>query len=129
MQEINLSVGIKGQIQTVVEPSETAIAYKSGMVEVYATPAMIKLMEQTCMESVSNYIPEEYSTVGTKISVTHERASISGMKVVCESELIEVDRKRLVFSVKALDDEGVIGRGTHERFIIDKVKFMEKFEK
>ena len=71
--------------------------------------------------------------MGTKVSISHVSATPTGMKVTCESELVEIDRKRLVFSVKAFDERGLIGEGVHERFIIDNDKFLrrtqEKLEK
>jgi predicted thioesterase len=126
MSEIILNPGIKGKMAKIVGKEETAAAYGSGLVEVFATPAMVALMENTCLKSVESRLPETHSTVGMKISVSHEKATPVGMQVTCESALVEVDRKRLVFSVEARDEEGIIGRGTHERFIIEKERFMNK---
>ena len=95
--------------------------------EVYATPAMVGLMEKTCLNSVLEFLPEGHGTVGVKIDIVHSKATPVGMEVVCESELVEVDRRRLVFQVVARDEEGEIGKGSHERFIIDTEKFMAKF--
>lgn len=127
MENIQLSTGIQGKTELVVEQSQTAAEYGSGLVEVFATPAMIAMMEKTCLESVTPHLSDAYSTVGTKVNISHTKATPKGMKVICESELIEIDRKRLVFKVSARDEEGQIGEGTHERFIIDKEKFMQKF--
>lgn len=102
------------------------ITYGSGLVEVFATPAMIALMENTCYKSVMEFLPEGYGTVGTKVDIVHIKATAVGKKVSCKSELIEIDRKRLVFSVKAFDEDGEIGSGIHERFIINVEKFMGK---
>lgn len=127
MADLNINKGIAGELTQLVESKDTAAQYGSGLVEVFATPAMVALMEKTCLESVESYLSDEFSTVGTAINVTHVKATPKGMKVTCKSEIIEVDRKRLVFKVVANDEEGVIGEGTHERFIIDKAKFMAKF--
>ncbi|MDR2010172.1 MAG: thioesterase family protein [Bacteroidales bacterium] len=124
--EININTGVKGKEEVVVDFDNTAAKYGSGLVEVFATPAMIALMEKTCFRSVLEYLPEGYGTVGTLVNVTHSKATPVGIKVICESELIEVDRKRLIFKVIAYDETGEIGRGTHERFIIDIEKFMNK---
>lgn len=124
--EINLETGITGKQELIVSFEDTAAKYGSGLVEVFATPAMIALMEKTCFTSVLSYLPKGFGTVGTNVNITHTKATPVGMKVTCESELIEIDRKRLVFNVVAYDETGEIGRGSHERFIIDVDKFIKK---
>jgi predicted thioesterase len=125
--EINLKIGRRGFIEQTVVYDDTAAKYGSGLVEVFATPAMIALMERTCLISVISDLPEGFGTVGTKVDIVHIKATPVGMKVFCESELIEIERKRLVFKLLVKDEEGEIGSGIHERFIIDVNKFMEKF--
>ncbi len=127
MSDFELTLGIRGENKQVVEQKDTAVNYGSGLVEVFATPAMIALMEKTCLESLLKFLPDTYSTVGTLVNVSHVKATPVGMQVFCQSELIEIDRKRLVFKVKAFDEDGLIGEGTHERFVIDKAKFMSRF--
>lgn len=121
-----VKVGLKGEKTILVEEHNTASTYGSGDLPVFGTPAMIALMECTALESVKDYLEEGFSTVGTLVNVMHTAATPLGMKVSCQSELIEVDRKRLVFNVKAYDERGIIGEGIHERFIIDKEKFLKK---
>ncbi len=128
MEDIHLKAGIVGSSQITVKTEDTAMQYGSGLVEVFATPAMVALMEKTCLESLLNDLHQTASTVGTKVNVSHTKATPMGMKVTCQSKLIEVDRRRLVFEVEAYDEEGLIGKGIHERFIIDKEKFMAKFK-
>ena len=124
MQQLQL--GIKGHQEITVTEKDTASVYGSGSLAVFGTPAMIALMEKTCLRSVAGYLPEGQGTVGTLVNVSHERATALGKRVWCESKLVEIDRRRLVFEVTAFDDGGVIGRGRHERFIIDNEKFMTK---
>lgn len=126
IMEFNLTLGIKGFREQIVSFDDTAAKYGSGLVEVFATPAMIALMENTCYKSVNEFLPNGFGTVGTKVDVSHIKSTAIGEKVYCKSELIEIDRKRLVFIVNAYDEDGEIGSGKHERFIIDLKKFMLK---
>ena len=96
------------------------------MLDVYATPAMIALMEGCASQSVAPYLDEGCGTVGTAVNIRHLAATPIGMKVYCESILTEVDGRRLLFNVKAYDETGLIGEGTHERFIINSEKFFAK---
>lgn len=121
-----LEAGIKGRQEVMVTKENCASAQGSGLLEVFATPAMIALMEQTAWMSIASLLNEGEGTVGTKLDVSHLAATPVGMKVWCESELKEVDKRRLVFHVEAFDEKGKIGEGEHERFIIQKEKFMKK---
>ena len=121
-----LETGIKGKQEMLVTEDNTANKVGSGGLEVFATPAMIALAEKTALESVSEYLEEGQSTVGTKIDVAHIAATPVGMKVICETELTEIDRRRVVFAVNVFDEREKIAEGTHERFIVDSVKFQTK---
>ena len=109
-----------------VEHNDTAAVYGSGALEVFATPAMIALMEKTCLESVSCKIGEGNTTVGIAVNIKHLKASPVGAVIRCDAKLIEVDRKRLVFEVKCFEGDTLIGEGIHERFVVDSEKFMGK---
>ena len=124
--EIQIPEGVQGVEELVVQFEDTAARYGSGLVEVFATPAMVALMEKTCLNSVLTYLPEGMGTVGVKVDIVHSKATPVGMKVTCRSTLVEVDRRRLVFDLVASDEVGEIGKGRHERFVIDTKKFMEK---
>lgn len=123
-----LTVGISKELDRNVTKETTAAALGSGMLEVYATPAMIALMEETCMKSVQEELDEGCGTVGTGLTIHHVSATPVGMNVRCVSKLVEVDGRKLVFDVQAFDDAGLIGQGTHERFIIENEKFFKKAE-
>jgi predicted thioesterase len=118
--------GIKGRLEQTVTPEMSAARVGSGLVEVFATPMMVALVEKTCLQSVVPCLEEGQGTVGTLVNVSHTAATPIGMRVWCESELVEVDRRRLVFSVQVFDECGPIGSGTHERFVIDSAKFAAK---
>lgn len=121
-----MEIGIKGRKEIIVTEKESAKSLGSGLLDVYATPAMIALMEGCASESVSSYLDEGCGTVGTMVNIKHLAATPLGMKVWCESELIETEGRRLLFSVKAYDEVGLIGEGTHERFVIVNDKFFAK---
>lgn len=123
-----METGIIGQEELVVNETNTAEALGSGSLAVFATPAMIALMEKTARLSVAPFLEDGQSTVGTLVNVKHLSASPVGMKITCRTELKEIDRRRLVFHVECSDEAGIIGEGEHERFIIDEVKFMAKTE-
>ena len=123
-----VETGIKGSADLLVTKECSALHIGSGTVPVLATPMMIALMERTCRMSVKPYLEEGQETVGTHVNVSHVAATPLGMSVHCESELVEVDRRRLVFRVQVTDAAGLVGEGTHERFIIKKQRFLEKAE-
>ena len=121
-----IETGIKGHGEITVTDALTAKHFGSGELEVYATPAMIALAEETALKSVAGKLEPGQGTVGTRVDIAHLAATPLGMKVRCETELIETDRRRLIFSVQVFDETEKIGEGTHERFIIDNEKFLKK---
>ena len=121
-----MKTGIRGEQMIIVTEQQTAKYLGSGDLAVFATPCMIALMENTAYKSVQPFLDPGQGTVGTLLNVKHLAATPVGMEVRCETKLIEIDRKRLVFEVKAFDACGLIGEGTHERFVIDNQKFMQK---
>jgi predicted thioesterase len=123
-----LKPGITGCAEDTVTDEYTALSMGSGGLRVYATPRMTAMMEYTAWSSIEPYMEPGEGTVGTRLEVSHISASPVGAHIRYESELVETDRRRLVFNVKAYDDAGLIGEGRHERFIIDNVRFMEKTE-
>ena len=125
---MELKTGIKNTNEMTVTKELCADAWGSGGLAVFATPAMIALMENTAWASVEPCMEEGWSTVGTHLDISHLSASPIGSHITCESELVEIDGRRLVFKVTARDDAGPIGKGTHERFIINVWKFMVRTE-
>lgn len=123
-----METGIKGRAEILVSYENTAAKAGSGDQLVFATPWMIGLMEEAAQTSVLPYLEEGQATVGTHLDVSHDAATPIGMKVWAESELIAVEGRKLVFNVSAYDECGLIGKGTHERFIINKEKFMARVE-
>ena len=125
--EYNALKGLHNSVTLVVEHKDTAAVYGSGALEVFATPAMIALMEKTCLESVADKIGEGNTTVGIAVNIKHLKASPVSSTIRCDAEITEVDRRRLVFEVKCFEGETLVGEGIHERFVVDSEKFMSKF--
>ena len=121
-----MKVGIKNQIKKTVVEELTAKVMGSGRLDVFATPAMVAMMEEAAHTLVEAELEEGQGTVGTSMTVSHLAATPVGMEVTCESELIEVDGRKLVFEIKAMDEVGLIGEARHERFIIENEKFLAK---
>ena len=126
---MSVTVGLKGQAQCVVNDHNTAQSACSGALPVFGTPFMCALMEEAAWKSIAPHLEEGQSTVGTKLNISHDSATPVGMKVWAESEVTEVDGKRLVLKITAYDEKGLIGRGTHERFIITDERFLAKTAK
>ena len=123
-----LKPGITNKISITVDESVSAMRAASGEMDVFGTPFVIALMEQTADKSVRPYLAPGCATVGTMVNIHHTAATPMGMAAYATSELIEVDRRRLVFRVAVFDEVGQVADGIHERFIIDKEKFMQKTE-
>lgn len=120
----NLRPGAVGEASVAVDGTNTAVACGSGGVPVFATPAMIALMEKASLTSVESLLESGMTTVGTHIDVGHLAATPVGMRVVAHSELVGVEGRRLLFRVEVRDEVEVVGRGTHERFVVPVEKFM-----
>ena len=123
---MSVTVGLKGRAETVVNESNTAQAACSGALPVFGTPFMCALMEEAAWKSIAPHLEAGQSTVGTRLNVSHDSATPVGMKVWAESEVVEVDGKRLVLKVSAFDEKGLIGQGTHQRFIVTDERFLAK---
>lgn len=124
-----LKSGIRGNLSILVDETNCATTICSGTLEVFATPSMIALMEQTAWQSVAPYLEDGDTTVGTKLDISHCSPTPKGATVTCQSVLTLVDGHRLVFDVTASDDSGLIGKGRHERFIVNAEKFQVKANK
>ncbi len=126
MVPYNIIPNIQGeQVRTVTE-KDTASAYGSGHVDVFATPAMVALMEMTAHDSVQHLLPEGYTTVGTEVNIKHLRPSAVGHEVRCQSKVVEVSGQKILFELQVWDDSILVGHGSHTRAIVDLERFMQK---
>jgi len=121
-----IETGIKGESRMKVTDKDTAESVGSGTLPVFATPVMALLIEKTAAESVSEYLENGDTTVGTMLDIAHSAPSSVGAEVVCTTEVIKVDRAKIRFAITVTDGSGVIGSGFHERFKVQSAKFMNK---
>ncbi len=125
----NLLPGIKGRVDVTVNETISATnPAAGGEMNVFGTPFVIALMEQAADKSVRPYLEPGCATVGTMVNMHHLAATPMGMKAYAESELLEADGRKLLFRVAVYDEVSLVAEGTHERFIIQKEKFMKKTE-
>ncbi|MCI1721002.1 MAG: thioesterase family protein [Bacteroidales bacterium] len=121
----NIKIGMSRRSERVVTDKDTAAAYKTGGQEVFSTPAMIALMEESAFLLLKES-PVGEDSVGTEMNIKHTRACGVGAKVYSIAKVEKIDGNKVVFSVSAGDEKGEIGCGTHTRYIIDPVRFMKK---
>ena len=123
---MSVEIGTKGRAETVVSAANTAQAACSGALPVFGTPFLCALMEEAAWKSIAPQLEPGQSTVGTRLNVSHDSATPVGMKVWGESEVVEVDGKRIELKVAAYDERGLIGQGTHQRFVVTDERFLAK---
>ena len=121
-----LETGLSSRSTTTVTADKTAAAMGSGDLPVYATPAMVALMEHAALEAVSSSLPAGSTTVGSEMNVSHLKPSKQGATITATAVLTAIEGRRLTFNVGARDEEGVIGEGTHVRYIVDRERFLSK---
>ena len=119
-------VGMKGEVSTLVEKEDTAAEVGSGSLLVYATPCMVALMEGAACEAIADAMTEDKTSVGTELSISHLSATPVGLEVRAEAEVTAVEGKVITFQVTAYDEAGKIGEGTHKRVIISSQRFLDK---
>lgn len=121
-----MEIGLTFTSTTVVDNTNTAVALGSGDMEVFATPAMVALMENAAMNAVAPHLEAGQTTVGTEISTTHIKASSLGATITATAILTAIEGRKLTFAVTAHDGDNIIGEGTHTRFIVDRERFLAK---
>jgi fluoroacetyl-CoA thioesterase len=126
LSRMELQPGLIGEARTLVTSDKLASAFGSGSVDVFATPAMIALMENAARACVDRLLPAGSISVGTRVDVRHTAATPPGVEVNARAELIEVDGRRLVFRVSAADAAESIGDGTHERMVVDAARLVSR---
>ena len=123
---MEIAVGMKGEVFTTVEREDTAKEVGSGSLLVYATPCMIALMEGAACEAIEQAMDDSKTTVGTELNIRHLSATPVGLEVRAEATVTAVEGKTITFEVRAFDEAGEIGSGTHKRVVVPTQKFLEK---
>ena len=123
---MEITIGMKAEVSTLVEREDTAAEVGSGSLLVYATPCMVALMEGAACEAIAPAIPEDKTTVGIELNIQHTSATPVGLEVRAEAEVTAVEGKIITFSLTAYDEAGKIGEGTHKRCIVSSQRFLDK---
>ena len=123
---MEITVGLKGTVKETVNENITAKKVGSGSLPVFATPMMVALMEKAACKALENNLDEGSTTVGTKVDVEHVAATPVGMEVTVTATVTAVDGRKISFNVEAFDEAGLIGKGTHDRFVVGVEKFIAK---
>ncbi len=124
----NIEIGLAAERSETVVESLLATRLGSGSVEVYATPAMVALMESAAVAAIESLLPEGKTSVGIALDVKHLAATPPGQQVRARAEVIEVDGRKVTFRVQAWDERERIGEGTHTRFVIDVARFLQRVQ-
>ena len=120
-----LTPGLSFRVEDIITKDKNAISFGSGTLNVYATPAMIALMEKTSKLCVEEFLDDDETTVGGAVDIKHLKPTAMGQGVVCKSVIKEVDGSKINFEVEVREGNKLIGIGTHLRFIINKISFMD----
>jgi predicted thioesterase len=121
-----ITVGMKGEVATMAEREDTACEVGSGSLLVYATPCMVALMEGAACEAIAPELPEDKTSVGTYLEISHISATPVGLEVRAEAEVTAVEGNTITFAVSAFDEAGKIGEGIHKRVIVSSQRFLDK---
>lgn len=109
-----------------VSINNTADAVGNKNVFVYATPFLVALIERTCIKLMQDFLHDNEVSVGTNINLDHLAPSPIGHEIRCIAKLVEQNKRKYVFDVTAYDEDKIIGKSTHTRYIVDLEKFTNK---
>ena len=123
---MEITVGMKAEVTTLVEREDTAKEVGSGSLLVYATPCMAALMEAAACAAIEEALNENETTVGIELNLKHISATPVGLEVRAEAEVTAVEGKIFSFQITAYDEAGKIGEATHKRALVNSQRFLEK---
>lgn len=120
--------GISAERSELVTAERTARHFGSGAVEVYATPAMINLMEAAALAALEVLLEEGQTSVGVSFDLRHLAATPVGQKVRARAEVTDVEGRKVTFKVQAWDQHELIGEGVHGRMVVNQAKFFGRIQ-
>lgn len=123
---MEITIGMKGSVSSLVEREDSALEVGSGSLLVYATPCMVALMEGAACEAIAVALPDTKTSVGTELNISHISATPIGLEVRAEAEVTAVDGNTITFQVAAFDEAGKIGEGTHKRVVVSTQRFLDR---
>ncbi len=124
-----IKVGLTREERGLSDEAHSARAVGSGLLPVLATPAMTALMEQAAANAIGEFLPEGWTSVGISLDIEHTSATPLGMGFRAEAEVTAVEGRKILFVLRAYDDAGEIGHGTHARFAVESEPFLAKAAK
>lgn len=123
---MEVKIGMKGEAATLAEREDTALEVGSGSLLVYATPCMAALMEAAACDAIKDGLNETETSVGTELNIQHLSATPVGLEVRAEAVVTAVEGKAITFTLRAFDEAGEIGKGTHTRVVVNSQKFLDR---
>jgi predicted thioesterase len=128
MSEFGIRKGLSGERTIEVTPDLTASHVGSGSLRVYATPAMVALIERTCMDVISEYLQEGWTTVGAEVTVRHLAPTPVGGRVRVHAQVVDVGERRIRFKAQVWDDAEMVGEAEHTRVLVDVNSFLQRVQ-
>jgi predicted thioesterase len=123
---VSIEVGLRGEATLVVGAADTAVAMRSGTVDVLATPRLVALCEEATCLAIDGRVPAGHTTVGMRVQIDHLQPTAVGGEVTAEATLDKIDGRRLTFTVSAADARGLIAVGKVTRVVVDVDRFTSK---
>lgn len=118
--------GSSATVDLSVTDADTAISMRSGEVPVLATPRLVALFEEAAMQAIAGQLDANETTVGMRVQVDHLAPTAVGEVVTAEATLVDVEGRRLTFTVSAKDHRGLVGAGKVTRVVVDLERFLDK---
>jgi fluoroacetyl-CoA thioesterase len=121
-----LSIGQNSMIRHVVQNSDTFSNYSKDLNELLATPACVGMAIKASVETVDQYLPEGFVSIGYSTEFTHTAPTSLGMTITVKSSIIELTDHEVILKIEVWDDQGEVGHGTHKRVVVNHEALVKK---